>query len=68
MIWPCIKCSFVATIVVVVALLLLPVLLAFLVFGAFWNVCVFVCVWGAAGNHNYTRNGAHKNTSNTHKH
>lgn len=62
-IWPCIKCSFVATIVVVFACHLL----GFLVFGGpLEGLCVCVIVWGAAGNHNYTRNGAHKNTSNTH--
>lgn len=63
-IWPCIKCSFVATIVVVACHLL-----SFLVFGGpLEGLCVCVNVWGAAGNHNYTRNGAHKNTSNTHIH
>lgn len=49
MIWPCIKCSFVAAIVFAVVAICY-------VFGA---LCTF---WGAAGNHNYTQNEAHKNT------
>lgn len=69
-IWPCIKCSFVATIVVVV---FCCCCLPFAKFSCFWGpfgrfMCVCVNVWGAAGNHNYMRNGAHKNTSNTHIH
>lgn len=42
-IWPCIKCSFVATIVVVVFFVVVAChLLGFLVFGALWKVCVCV--------------------------